>query len=103
MRTALRTVTRTPSASLFVVVVLTVSLSASVAIFALVDASLLEPLPYPHADRLVTFTYSFSGRVVPRASEAKFVVWEQVNRAIEDPTAVHFRTAELGVVDGLQR
>jgi predicted lysophospholipase L1 biosynthesis ABC-type transport system permease subunit len=103
MRTALRTVTRTPSASLFVVLVLTVSMSASVAIFALVDAALLKPLPYPHPDRLVTFTYSFNGRVVSRASEAKFVVWEQVNRAIEDPTAVHFRTAELGTADGLQR
>ncbi len=56
MRTALRTVTRTPSASLFVVLVLTVSMSASVAIFALVDAALLKPLPYPHPDRLVTFT-----------------------------------------------
>jgi putative ABC transport system permease protein len=103
MRTALRTIARTPSASLFVVLVLTVSISASVAIFALIDASLLKPLPYPSPDRLVTFTYSFNGRAVPRVSEAKFVVWQQVNRAIEEPTAVQFRPAELGGTDGIQR
>jgi putative ABC transport system permease protein len=103
MVAALRTVARAPSASLFVIVVLTVSMSASVAIFALIDNSLLKPLPYPTPDRLVTFTYTFNGSVVPLASEAKFVVWQQFNRAIEEPTAVQFGSAEWTTADGLQR
>jgi putative ABC transport system permease protein len=100
---ALRTVTRTPVTSLFIVLVLTVSVAASVAIFALTDAALLKPLSYPNPDRLVVFTYTFNGRIAPRVSEAKFVVWRQVSRAVEEPTAVMFRTAELGEAESLQR
>ncbi len=99
---AFRSITRTPVTSLFIVVVLTVSIAASTAIFALADAAILKPLPYPQAERLVTFGYSFNGRSVPRASEAKFVVWREVSRAIEDPTAVLFRRAELGDRESLQ-
>ena len=58
---ALRAVTRTPATALFIVLVLTVSIAASVAIFALTEAALLKPLSYPNPERLVTFTYSFNG------------------------------------------
>lgn len=100
---AVRTATRTPATSLFIVLILTVSIAASVAIFALIDAALLKPLPFPDAERLVTFTYTFNGRVVPRASEAKFVVWREAGRALEDQAAVQMRAAELGGADDRQR
>src|SRR5690606_83354 len=100
---AVRTAARAPATSLFIVLVLTVSIAASVAIFALIDAALLKPLPYPDADRLVTFSYTFSGRPVPRASEAKFFVWREFGRTLENQTAVQFRTAELGGADDRQR
>lgn len=100
---AIRTAARTPATSIFIVAVLTASIGASVALFALIDAALLKPLPYPHAERLVTFTYTFNGRVVPRASEAKFAVWKEVGRTLEDPTAVQLRTAEFGSADRRQR
>ena len=77
LTSALRTIARAPASSLFILVVLTVGIGASAAIFALIDAALLKPLPYPQPDRLVAFTYTFEGRVVPRASEAKFVVWRR--------------------------
>ena len=98
-----RTIARAPASSLFIVVVLTVSIGASAAIFALIDATLLKPLPYPQPDRLVAFTYTFEGRVVPRASEAKFAVWRKLTRTVTEPTAVTFRSVELETADGLQR
>ncbi len=98
----LRTLMRAPASSLLVVLILTVTTGASVAIFALADVALLKPLPYPDPDRLVTFTYTFDGRVAPRASEAKYVVWQEVSTAIEDATAVAFRSAELDTADGLR-
>ena len=97
-----RTMARAPASSLFIVVVLTVSIGASAAIFALIDAALLKPLPYPQSDRLVAFTYTFEGRVVPRASEAKFAVWRELTRAVAEPTAVRFGSVELATADGLQ-
>ena len=98
-----RTIARAPASSLFIVVVLTVSIGASAAIFALIDAALLKPLPYPQPDRLVVFTYTFEGRVVPRTSEAKFAVWRELTRTVTEPTAVIFRSVELETADGLQR
>ncbi len=103
LSSALRTIARAPASSLFIVVVLTVSIGASAAIFALIDAALLKPLPFPQPDRLVAFTYTFEGRVVPRASEAKFAVWREVTRTVAEPTAVRFRSVELETADGLQR
>lgn len=103
LSSALRMTARAPASSLFIVVVLTVSIGASAAIFALIDAALLKPLPYPQPDRLVAFTYRFEGRVAPRMSEAKFAVWREVTRTVAEPTAVRFRSVELETADGLQR
>jgi putative ABC transport system permease protein len=102
LTSVLRTIARAPASSLFIVVVLTVSIGASAAIFALIDAALLKPLPYPQPDRLVAFTYTFEGRLVSRASEAKFAVWREVTRTVAEPTAVRFDSVELETADGLQ-
>jgi putative ABC transport system permease protein len=53
IRHAARTLVRTPSFSLITFVTLALSIGAAAAIFTLLDAVVLRPLPYPNADRLV--------------------------------------------------
>ncbi len=52
LRFAFRTMARRPLFSLIVVLILGVGLGANAAMFSVVDSVLLEPLPYPEADRL---------------------------------------------------
>ena len=48
-----RSLIRAPGFTLVVVVTLALAIGANAAIFSVVDAVLLEPLPFPHANRLI--------------------------------------------------
>ena len=53
LRYALRSLYRRPLFSLILISILALGLGANTAMFSVVDSVLLEPLPYPEADRLV--------------------------------------------------
>ena len=53
MRAALRPLARRPGLSATIILTLALAIGANSAIFSAVDAVLLQPLPFPSADRLV--------------------------------------------------
>ena len=53
-RVALRSLARTPGFTLAVILTLAVGIGVDTAIFSVVDAVLVRPLPYPDQDRIVT-------------------------------------------------
>jgi predicted permease len=79
LRFALRQLRRNPLFALTAVLVLALGMCASVAIFALVDAALLKPLPYPDPNRLVEVTETTPK--IPRAnlSYPDYLDWKRFN------------------------
>lgn len=53
LRFALRSLIKNPGSSLVIVLILAIGIGANTAIFSVVDAVLLKPLPYPDSDELV--------------------------------------------------
>src|ERR1700751_2502535 len=79
LRYALRQLRKSPGFSGTAVLTLSLGICASVAIFALVDAALLKPLPYRDASRLVDVTEGST--MFPRAnlSYLDYVDWKKMN------------------------
>ena len=98
LRYGWRTLTKKPSFALITVLTLSLGISASVSIFAFVDAALLKPLAYPHPDQLVEVTESVS--LLPRAnlSYPDYLDWKRLNQVFRSmdsfrPTAFLLKTA----------
>lgn len=53
VRLALRSLIRQPGFSLIAILTLGLGIGATTAIFTVVDAVILQPLPYPYSDRVV--------------------------------------------------
>ncbi|HZQ94808.1 MAG TPA: ABC transporter permease [Candidatus Sulfotelmatobacter sp.] len=81
VRYAFRQMRKSPVFSATAILVLSLGVCASVAIFAFVDAALLKPLPYPDSSRLVDVTES--AEMFPRAnlSYLDYLDWKKLNHS----------------------
>ncbi|MGH9773510.1 MAG: ADOP family duplicated permease [Candidatus Acidiferrales bacterium] len=79
IRYGLRMLVKNPGFACTAILVLTLGICSSVAIFAFVDAALIKPLPYTNPNRLVEVTESIS--VFPRAnlSIPDYLDWKKLN------------------------
>ena len=84
LKQALRSFRRSPGFTVAAVAALALGIGANTAIFSVVDAVLLKPLPYPDPDRIVQFMLTAHGQPVLGASVPKFNVWREQTAVFEN-------------------
>ena len=100
VRYALRAMSRTPSFAAAVIGVLALGIGANTAIFSIVNAVLLRPLPFEDSERLVRlFTRppqdAFPGQPVFAISPGKFYDWQRTATSFEAMAMYRFRQLAL--------
>src|SRR5215471_17384852 len=82
---AFRALVRRPQFALGVVVILALGIAANTAVFSIVDAVLLKPLPYPDPDRLVTVmeASSASRNKETLIAPARLEDWNRLNQTFD--------------------
>jgi putative ABC transport system permease protein len=96
-RYALRNLRHNPGFATVVIGVLALGIGANTAIFSVVNSVLLQPLPFPHADRLAMIWETNAQQSVKREgpSGPNFYDWRQQSRLFEDMAAVELGTGTV--------
>lgn len=91
LRIALRSLRRTPGFTAVVVLTLAIGIGATTAIFSVVDAVLINPLPYPTAERLqmIWVTNPQQGIDKDVTSYPNFIDWQSQATTFEAMAAVN--------------
>jgi predicted permease len=84
LRFAVRALARRPGFTIVAALTLALGIGANTAIFSVVDAVLIRPLPFPHADRLVVVNGVQGTQGGQGASYADYVDWRRLNRSFEE-------------------
>ena len=86
LRYGLRIMRKNPGFTAVVLVVLGLGIGGNTAIFSIVNGVLLEPLPYPRADQLVSIRSAEPSRGIPPvvASYADYLDWKQQAHAFSN-------------------
>jgi putative ABC transport system permease protein len=85
---ALRTLRRQKTFTAVAVATLALGIGVNVAVFSVVDAVLLKPVPFPEPDRLVMLMNTENGGLTaPWASPAKLMHWRSQTEVLEDVAA----------------
>ena len=100
VRHALRVFIRTPSYAVAVAAVLALGIGANTAIFSIVNAVLLRPLPFEDPDTLVRLFHvppqsTFPGMATFSLSPANFLDWQRDSQSFDGMAAYNFRQLTL--------
>ncbi len=100
VRHALRLLVKNPGFTVIALAALTLGIGANTAIFSVVNAVLLRPLPYPEAERLVFVERKFRQGSGGSTSIPKFTVWKQFDKTLECMSAYDFAGPGLNLTGG---
>ena len=99
LRQALRQVWKRPGFSLVAIVSLALGIGANTAIFSVVNAVLLRPLPYRAPDRLTVILHDGRNPV----AAANFLDWQKQNRSFESMGAAEYWTPNFRGTDNTEK
>jgi putative ABC transport system permease protein len=100
LRYALRLIRNTPVASGIALLTVAIGVGANTAIFSIIRAVLLKPLPYADADRLVQISESWPSLPGPRPiSRLNYYDWVAQSDVFERIAAVSWGSATVGTGD----
>jgi predicted permease len=97
VRYALRTLLGSPGVTLVIVASLAIGIGANTAIFSVVNALMLKPLPYPDPDRLVVLWLRSPGINIPQdwPSPGQFIDVRTGNRSFDEMSISQGRSGSL--------
>ena len=87
LKHSLRMFRRSPGFTIAAVAALTLGIGTNTAIFTVVNAVLLKPIPFPEPDRLVIFQTTSPQGSGNAASPAKLAAWSRQDSVVEDAAA----------------
>jgi predicted permease len=106
-RFAVRQMAKRPGFTAVVLLTMALGIGANAAIFSVLDAVLLRPLPYSHPERLVKLWSRFTGIGMPNdqnwVSAPEFRDFQQLNHSFSELAAIASGSINLGVKGSPQR
>jgi putative ABC transport system permease protein len=96
-RYGLRMLRKNPGFTAITIATLALGIGANTALFSVVDAILLRPLPYPDSDRLLLVMEKPPQDRMNSVSAANFLDWRDQNRVFAHLAATDFATFDLSV------
>ena len=100
LRLALRQLIKNPAFSAVAVITLALGIGANTAIFSIVNAVLLRPLPYPHADRIMVLNESSGPGQDYSVALPDYFDWRNDNTVFEHLAATHKESRNLSGIPG---
>src|SRR5437773_3842377 len=97
---AFRQLIRNPAFSAVAILTLALGIGANTAIFSIVDAVLLRPLPYPDADRIMVLNESSGPGQDYSVALPDYFNWQKDNPVFEHLAATHKESRNLSGIAG---
>src|SRR5246127_5048222 len=99
-RLALRQLIKNPAFSAVAVITLALGIGANTAIFSIVNAVLLRPLPYPDADRIMVVNESSGPGQDYSVAFPDYLDWRKDNTVFEHLACTHKESRNLSGIPG---
>src|SRR5213080_5581500 len=103
LRFAIRQLFKNPGFALIAVIVLALGIGTNTAIFSVVNAVLLRPLPYPHSEQLVLLRERLlgpSGFESGSVSYMNYLDWRAAQKSFTDLGLARAERVSLSALDG---